>query len=65
MNKVSETMHGIQGSSEQVSAGSDQLAVSAQDIAEGATSQAAAVEELWTLLTATSSLLIAMLTSPS
>ena len=39
VNKVSETMHGIQGSSEQVS-------VSAQDIAEGATSQAAAVEEL-------------------
>ena len=39
VNKVSETMHGIQGSSEQVSA-------SAQDIAEGATSQAAAVEEL-------------------
>ena len=46
VNKVSETMHGIQGSSEQVSAGSNQLAVSAQDIAEGATSQAAAVEEL-------------------
>ena len=44
VNKVSETMHGIQGSSEQVSAGSNQLAVSAQDIA--ATSQAAAVEEL-------------------
>ena len=40
VNKVSETMHGIQGSSEQVSAGSNQLA------AEGATSQAAAVEEL-------------------
>ena len=36
----------FQGSSEQVSAGSNQLAVSAQDIAEGATSQAAAVEEL-------------------
>ena len=46
VNKVSETMHGIQGSSEQVSAGSNQLAVSAQDIAECATSQAAAVEEL-------------------
>ena len=46
VNKVSETMHGIQGSSEQVSAGSNQLVVSAQDIAEGATSQAAAVEEL-------------------
>ena len=34
VNKVSETMHGIQDSSEQVSAGSNQLAVSAQDIAE-------------------------------
>lgn len=39
-------MHGIQDSSEQVSAGSNQLAVSAQDIAEGATHQAASVEEL-------------------
>lgn len=46
VNKVSETMHGIQDSSEQVSAGSNQLAVSAQDIAEGATHQAASVEEL-------------------
>ena len=39
-------MHGIQDSSEQVSAGSNQLAVSAQDIAEGVTYQAASVEEL-------------------
>ena len=46
VNKVSETMHGIQDSSEQVSAGSNQLAVSAQDIAEGATHQAASVEEV-------------------
>ena len=46
VNKISETMHGIQDSSEQVSAGSNQLAVSAQDIAEGATNQAASVEEV-------------------
>ena len=44
--KISETMHGIQESGEQGSAGSGQLAESAQDIAEGATNQAAAVEEL-------------------
>ena len=44
--KISETMHGIQESGEQVSAGIGQLPESAQDIAEGATNQAAAVEEL-------------------
>lgn len=46
VDKLSGTMAGIQLSSEQVFAGSTQLAESSQDIAEGATNQAAAVQQL-------------------
>ena len=43
---INEVMHNIKDSSEQVSAGSDDLARAAQGLAEGAESQAAAIEEL-------------------
>ena len=50
VEKISDTMLGIQSSAEQVSTGSGQLAESSQDIAEGATNQAAAVQQLTTTI---------------
>lgn len=43
---INEVMHNIKDSSEQVSVGSDDLAKAAQGLADGAQSQAAAIEEL-------------------
>ena len=49
---INEVMHNIKDSSEQVSVGSDDLAKAAQGLAEGAESQAAAIEELVATATA-------------
>lgn len=43
---INEVMHNIKDSSEQVSVGADDLAKAAQGLADGAQSQAAAIEEL-------------------
>ncbi len=44
--KINTTLKGVEESSAQVTAGSENLAQSSQDLAEGATEQAGAVEEL-------------------
>ena len=46
VTNVSQTLHMIRESSDQVAAGAEQLAVSSQDLAKGATDQAAAVDAL-------------------
>lgn len=43
---VSDTLHLIKESSDQVAAGAEQLAISSQDIAKGATDQTVAVDDL-------------------
>ncbi|MCL2717609.1 MAG: methyl-accepting chemotaxis protein [Lachnospiraceae bacterium] len=49
--RLSETIHHIKDVSHQVTAGSDQLTKSSQGLAEGATDQSAAVEELQATIT--------------
>lgn len=44
--KMDSTLRHVEESAEQVTAGSENLAQSAQDLAEGATEQAGAVEQL-------------------
>lgn len=51
VTKVSETLGNINEASDQVSVGSEQMATSAQTIAEGATEQAAAIEQLLATVT--------------
>lgn len=51
VTKVSETLGAINGASDQVAAGSEQMATSAQTLAEGSTEQAAAVQELLATVT--------------
>lgn len=51
VNSISEVLGGIQESSDQVAAGSAELADNAQGLAEGASDQAAAVEELLATVT--------------
>lgn len=49
--KFNETLGGIDMATEQVAAGSEQMATSAQSLAEGATDQAAAVQQLLATVT--------------
>lgn len=54
VTKVSETLGNINEASNQVAVGSEQMASSAQTIAEGATEQAAAIEQLLATVTSVS-----------
>lgn len=50
-DKVNDTLHSVEEASVSVTAGSENLAQSAQELAEGATEQAGAVEELQATIT--------------
>lgn len=50
-DKVNDTLHSVEEASMSVTAGSENLAQSAQELAEGATEQAGAVEELQATIT--------------